>query len=38
MDHRGNQSNDTENMKNINFVPKDVQKSLSSRKISKKLK
>ena len=26
MDHKGNQSNGTRNMKNVNFVPKDVQK------------
>ena len=34
--HGGNQSNGTRNMKNVNFVPKDVQKILSSHKISKK--
>ena len=31
--HGGNQSNDTRNMKNVNFVPKDVQKGQSSHKI-----
>ena len=35
-DHGGNQSNSTRNMKNVNFVSKDVQKILSSQKISKK--
>ena len=34
--HGGNQSNGPRNMKNVNFVPKDVQKILSSHKISKK--
>ena len=33
--HEGNQSNGTRNMKNVNFVPKDVQKFHSSHKISK---
>ena len=31
--HGGNQSNGTRNMKNVNFVPKDVQKGQSSHKI-----
>ena len=31
-----NQSNGTKNIKNINFVPKDVQRILSSDKISEK--
>ena len=35
MDHGGNQSNSTRNMENVNFVRKDVQKILSSHKISK---
>ena len=37
MDHEGNESNGTRNMKNVNYVPKDVQKILSSHKISKKV-
>ena len=34
MDHGGNQSNRTRDMKNVNFVPKDVQKIISSHQIS----
>ena len=34
--HERNQSNGSRNMKNVNFVPKDVQKIHSSHKISKK--
>ena len=34
--HERNQSNDTSNLKNVNFVPKGVRKILSSQKISKK--
>ena len=36
MDHGGNQNNSTRNMENVNFVHKDVQKILSSHKISEK--
>ena len=36
MDHEGNQSKGTRNMKNVTFVHKDVQKIISSHKISKK--
>ena len=36
MDHEGNQSNGTRNLKNVNFVPKDFQKILLSHKISQK--
>ena len=36
MDHGGNQSNGTRNMKNVNFVHKDAQKIISSHKIWKK--
>ena len=36
MDHGGNQSNGKRNMKNVNFVPRDIQKILSSHEISKK--
>ena len=36
MDHGGNQSNGKRNMKNVNFVPKEVQSILSSHKISEK--
>ena len=36
MHHGGNQSNGKRNMKNVNFVPKDVQRILSSHEISKK--
>ena len=34
MDNKGKQSNSTRNMKNVKFVPKDVQRILSSHKIS----
>ena len=37
MDHGGNESNGTRNMKNVNYVPKEVQKILSSHKMSKKV-
>ena len=33
---KGKQSNDTRNIKNVNFVPKVVQRLLSSQKISEK--
>ena len=33
MDHEGSQNNCTRNLKNVNLVPKDVQKILSSHKI-----
>ena len=36
MEHEGNQSNGTRNLKNVNLVPKDVQKILT--KISQKYK
>ena len=36
MDHGGNQSNGTKNMKNVNFVHKDVQWHLSWLKTLKK--
>ena len=36
MDHEGNQSKGTRDMKNVTFVHKDVQKIISSHKISKK--
>ena len=36
MDHGGNQSNGTRNMKKVNFVSKDVQKIRSSCKALKK--
>ena len=36
MDHEGNQSNGKRNMKNVNFVPKDVQRILSAHEISEK--
>ena len=36
MDHGGNQSNGAKNMKNVNFVHKDVQWHLSWRKTLKK--
>ena len=29
MEHEGNQSNGTRNLKNVNLVPKDVQKILT---------
>ena len=32
MDHGGNQSNGTRNMKNVNFVPKDVKKIYHQKK------
>ena len=35
MGHQENQSNDTRNMKNVNFVHKDLQQILSSHKTSK---
>ena len=38
MDHEGNQSNGTRNLINVNLVPKDVQKILSSHQISRKYK
>ena len=34
--HEGKQNNDTRNMKNLNFVARDVQRILSSHKISEK--
>ena len=34
--HKEKQSNGTKNIKNVNFVPKGVQKVLSSHKISEK--
>ena len=34
--YEGKQSNGTRNMKNINFVPEDIQGILSSHKISEK--
>ena len=37
MDHGGNESKCTRDVKNVNYVPKDVQKILSSHKISKKV-
>ena len=36
MDHEGNQSHGKRDTKNVNFVPKDVQKVLSSHEISEK--
>ena len=36
MDHEGNQSNGTRNLKNVNLVPKGVQRILSSHKLSPK--
>ena len=36
IDHGGNQSNGTKNIKNVNFVHKDVQKIISWRKTLKK--
>ena len=36
MDHGGNQSNGTRNTKNVNCLPKDVQKIISLLKVSKK--
>ena len=36
IDHGGNQSKNKRNMKNVNFVPKDVQRILSSHKIPQK--
>ena len=34
--HEGKQSKDTRNIKNVNFVPREVQRILSSHKISRK--
>ena len=34
MDHEGNQGNGTRNLKNVNLVPKGVQRVLSSHKLS----
>ena len=34
--YKGKQSNATRNMKNINFVPEDIQRVLSSHKVSEK--
>ena len=36
MDYEGNQSNGIRNLKNINLVPKGVQRILSSHKLSLK--
>ena len=37
MDHEGNQSNDTRNLKNVNFVPKDSTKFYNHIKFPKSI-